>query len=577
MQKILNILPVITAMTGIGAISAAAVNNKITEKEDVSPPKNSVTNPLDVMAKSPQTLSAQAQVIDSSKKEAEKSLGPDDFDSFIDFHNYVMSDESLTFQQKMEKLNTWKMNDFRETDWDDYDFNENLTPDETPLTQNEIEAVSKIITHPDLNYIFHRMTGGYNDEDITRYTANVVTDIQSKYDSLEDDIIKGYVDKTLALARKDEDNRIELVDQANNVLDAYHQLNGNMSGYTYNGLYAPLFDYIEPVRVLRKIQKDKSIKSRFRKNIENPDAGDPMSYIAQDFIDKQKTHAMESVNDKSILNYLYTNYYVPKLNKSPEVKKLLNKINQETGCKIIISSYSKNTLEELELVYEELSDWKKISKGEAKFPPIINFSLIKEKFINGRADGLANRNVYVNGQRLNTIRSVLRHELIHVFDTKKEETFNSSREVRNLINSIMPAKEVIVDGRKQKVLDFDNCKYREELLCAGIEPSDIEYAYTNRAEFIAVAGTGDCSKYSDEFKEVLIKLGMPEYALEMPCLDPEVIDRMVVAEEMFESYEGKKLPGYSDLVDELDDLVAEFKESQAFIESLFKKCRSGKA
>ena len=39
----------------------------------------------------------------------------------------------------------------------------------------------------------------------------------------------------------------------------------------------------------------------------------------------------------------------------------------------------------------------------------------------------------------------------------------------------------------------------------------IEYAYTNRAEFIAVAAQGNPKAYSEEFKQVLIDLGMPEW------------------------------------------------------------------
>ena len=52
--------------------------------------------------------------------------------------------------------------------------------------------------------------------------------------------------------------------------------------------------------------------------------------------------------------------------------------------------------------------------------------------------------------------------------------------------------------------------FREEFVNAGLPKKTIDYAYTNRAEFIAVAVTGDMTKYSPKFKKVLIELGTPE-------------------------------------------------------------------
>ena len=54
-------------------------------------------------------------------------------------------------------------------------------------------------------------------------------------------------------------------------------------------------------------------------------------------------------------------------------------------------------------------------------------------------------------------------------------------------------------------------EYYEELENAGLPYSIICYAHNNPQEYIAVASEGDMSKYSDEFKKVLVKLGMPEW------------------------------------------------------------------
>ncbi len=43
----------------------------------------------------------------------------------------------------------------------------------------------------------------------------------------------------------------------------------------------------------------------------------------------------------------------------------------------------------------------------------------------------------------------------------------------------------------------------------------VDYAYTNKREFVAVAAEGDMSKYSKEFKSDLMKLGMPEWVFNL--------------------------------------------------------------
>ena len=97
--------------------------------------------------------------------------------------------------------------------------------------------------------------------------------------------------------------------------------------------------------------------------------------------------------------------------------------------------------------------------------------------------------------------------------------YTSDIELAKLIRSVIPSKKIRVDGIEKVVLDWENCKYREEFLKAGINPEHIEYAYTNRNEFLAVAAEGDLSQYSPEFRNVLIKIGMPEYVFDLPIDD----------------------------------------------------------
>ena len=75
-----------------------------------------------------------------------------------------------------------------------------------------------------------------------------------------------------------------------------------------------------------------------------------------------------------------------------------------------------------------------------------------------------------------------------------------------------------------------------EFLKAGINPKHIEYAYTNKSEFLAVAAEGDLSQYSPEFKEVLIKIGMPEYVFNLPIHDADVDNSAYIAQKILKKH-----------------------------------------
>lgn len=80
--------------------------------------------------------------------------------------------------------------------------------------------------------------------------------------------------------------------------------------------------------------------------------------------------------------------------------------------------------------------------------------------------------------------------------------------------------------------DYENCKYREEFLKAGIDINHISYAYKNIYEFLAVAAEGDMSKYSPEFKTVLIKLGMPKFVFDLEFINPVVKGRSKIMDDI---------------------------------------------
>ena len=98
----------------------------------------------------------------------------------------------------------------------------------------------------------------------------------------------------------------------------------------------------------------------------------------------------------------------------------------------------------------------------------------------------------------------LRHELMHANDKKRD------------------AEGGIING-----VDFDKIQkskeFRNEYLNAGVPADLADYAKTNKSEFLAVAAQGQFSKYSEKFKNVLVKLGMPEWVFKLEVTNAETI------------------------------------------------------
>jgi uncharacterized protein YcgL (UPF0745 family) len=137
-------------------------------------------------------------------------------------------------------------------------------------------------------------------------------------------------------------------------------------------------------------------------------------------------------------------------------------------------------------------------------------------------------NLHHNGGKIHSSR-IIRHEIMHLNEPTMFTRFSADPELAKLIRSIIPSRIIEIDGRKKEVLDWENCKYREEFLKAGVDPEHISYAYTNKNEFLSVAAEGDLSQYTPEFREVLIKMGMPEYVFDLPLDDFKIecnVDRV---------------------------------------------------
>lgn len=247
-------------------------------------------------------------------------------------------------------------------------------------------------------------------------------------------------------------------------------------------------------------------------------------------LDRLKAFCMENPNHE-LANHFYNEYYLKSDLVQSNLKEKCSEINKKFGVKVFLSSnYSQNE-SILNYIEKELAELERASEGQVKKLDVLDLSTINKGYIDdnaahgcGKSGGYGEGNkISLKGSKFSNVSSAFRHELTHIYDTK-----NGSGISKQYIREIMPKKEILNDNLDiVSVLDFDKCKYVEEFYNAGISQKYVQYAYTNPKEFIAVASEGDMSKYSPEFKQVLIDFGMPEWMFKMRPKDETVKESIV--------------------------------------------------
>lgn len=278
------------------------------------------------------------------------------------------------------------------------------------------------------------------------------------------------------------------------------------------------------------------------------------NYVKDKKIETLKNFMRENYHQEGNLNYtrretahirqLYEDKYLSTL--PAETRECCQKIYDSFGVKIFVAD--ENDTNSLNYIYNELLEWQKAGKGKAKLPPILDLSVIKQGYIDKvfRSSGYhenSSHNISINGRYLDSIKHTIRHEIAHANDSKIKQkggiitVYNKDGSTEDInieeiiVHKTEQAKDskgnllfnpdgtpVMVKAKAENgtfVPDFDKCKYVDEFQNAGISDDMIEYAYTDKAEFLAVAAEGDYSKYSKEFKELLVKLGLPDWMFKM--------------------------------------------------------------
>lgn len=213
-----------------------------------------------------------------------------------------------------------------------------------------------------------------------------------------------------------------------------------------------------------------------------------------------KTYIADYSNQEpEMTNYMYEKYYLPRLDKN--IKKSCKKIASDFGTKVFV--FDEKEQEGLDYIYNELTDWKRVGKDQAKFPNILDLSRIKDFYIRKEKPSAG---VYISDDNSISLRSLdsLRHEMIHANDKYLECTG-----VINGINS----DEII----RNKI-------YKKEFLKVGVDPKKLDYVYKDKGEFVAYIAKTDYSKYTEGFKSVLTRLGLPEWFFELKPFEPYIKD-----------------------------------------------------
>uniref|UniRef100_UPI004028F7C2 hypothetical protein n=1 Tax=Candidatus Scatousia sp. TaxID=3085663 RepID=UPI004028F7C2 len=260
--------------------------------------------------------------------------------------------------------------------------------------------------------------------------------------------------------------------------------------------------------------------------------------------ENQEGNLTYSKKSKDNIKRLYKEKYLTLLPQA--ARERCEKIYDSFGVKMFLAD--ENDTESLDFIYNELMEWQKASKGKAVLPPTLDLSVIKQDYIDkvfksGGYHEFPTHNISVNARYLSDIKYTLRHEIAHANDSKitqedgiitvyskdgsiedinideiivhkmVQATDDNGNPVFNLDGTPFMVKAKAENGTFEP--DLDKCKYVEEFENAGIPDWHIPYAYTNKAEFLAVAAEGDYSKYSKEFKELLVKFGLPDWMFKM--------------------------------------------------------------
>lgn len=339
-------------------------------------------------------------------------------------------------------------------------------------------------------------------------------DLDETLSLINDPKVKNFVEQKLAAFTYDGNYSMKDLTELEMAVDAINQYNGNYTSIVKNrGIDVETRSGSD----LRKFAGYLDGKGTSVDEILTSDAAIPEQFrgsknqatIKADLSDEGKLEGirefLKNYPDSQMSDHFY-GMYLESTKGAPEVYNKLTEFTKRYGSKVFLPSTfdGKQFTQSMDFLAKELDQWRIASHGEAKFPPVIDFSSAKAAWYDsGSAYGKSAANAYSEAGNTGAVsfssmdtRSIaqsLRHEMTHSNDLK---------------HGNIPAK-----------YDFDQIRgskqFADEFRRAGIPEDRLDYAYTNPQEFIARASEGDMSQYSPEFKQVLVDFGMPEWMFNM--------------------------------------------------------------
>ena len=320
--------------------------------------------------------------------------------------------------------------------------------------------------------------------------------VQQKLEFIEDTKIRSYIESELnKLNTLPEAARTEKLLELDYLADAINNLNGH-----YSMIHTPSSLLDSPVAQAHRIQAI------------NNNSGGELNYSpeAQARIDEHIKYdgiknfiAKYADSNPEMAEYLYTQYCNT---LSPEVSAKCDEISKKTGVKIFVDNTDTELVKHLKEIQDEYTLWK---NAGLKVPNILDEFDVSILFVlpelQGQGVPVAFTKPELNWQAISIcnmndqgldVRSMLRHELTHLNDPNFNDTIWD--ENNPIHNEILTNRE----------------KYAQYLKDAGADDNMVEYAFSMPREFSAVAMQLDTSKYPDEFKTLLAKMGVPKKALD---------------------------------------------------------------
>ena len=331
--------------------------------------------------------------------------------------------------------------------------------------------------------------------------------VEEKMKNVKDSKIKSHVNQELlALDKIKNEQKIAFkLCTIESLLDAYHvakkhynSTTGEVSSFysSISRLYPEAKSNLKNFLLARNPVEAKAAR-------QNADGFLVANFKKESRLEALKQYIVEN-QEPEMADYMYKKYYVNSLHPKAKAEHL--KILNEFGTKLFYVNNPKAP----SMVYDELARWKKVGGSKFVPPSTIDLSQVKSVFIENEFSGFFCKqlnSISVISDGALDIRETLRHEIRHGNDKRP------NAEAFGVTNGVDVAEIV---GRR---------KYSEEFANAGIEAVEgvgCDYAYTDKSEFVAVAAEGDCSRYSEEFKKVLVKLGMPKWFFNIELAHPAI-------------------------------------------------------